>query len=271
MKAEKAVLFIFTLIFAIVIVFPFVYALSASFFSASDFASSPARFLPSSFSFRNYQKVLANRYFLPYIMNSVITGVLSTVIRMIIAVAAAYAFSYYRFRGRSFLFSLIVLTLFVPSDLLLTGNYLTIYRLGLIDTYLGIISTSLLPASQILMLRQYFCCIPSSIHDSAMMDGAGDGRYIISVLVPVSKAVISTFALQGFIAMFNSYLWPLLVTNSPSMRTVQVGITMLGYAESLDYGPVFAAIILIFIPFLLLFIFMRKRIMKALRQGCMFI
>ena len=71
--------------------------------------------------------------------------------------------------------------------------------------------------------------------------------------------------------MFNSYLWPLLVTNSPSMRTVQVGITMLGYAESLDYGPVFAAIILIFIPFLLLFIFMRKRIMKALRQGCMFI
>ena len=120
------------------------------------------------------------------------------------------------------------------------------------------------------MLRQFFLSIPSSVRDSAMMDGAGDGRYILSILIPVSKAVISTFFLQGFVSMYNSYLWPLLVTNSPSMRTVQIGITMLGYAESLNYGPIFAAIIVVFIPFLAAFIIMHKRIMTALRQGYMF-
>ena len=147
---------------------------------------------------------------------------------------------------------------------------MTIQKLGLLDTYAGIISTSLLPASQILMLRQYFRSIPGSIRDSAMMDGCSDERYILSILLPISRALVSTFLLQGFVGMFNSYLWPLLVTNSPSMRTVQIGITMLGYAESLDYGPVFAAIVVVTVPFVVAFILMRRRIMAALSRGYMF-
>ena len=102
------------------------------------------------------------------------------------------------------------------------------------------------------------------------MDGAGDFCYIIRILVPVSRAILSTFLLQSFVAMFNSYLWPLLVTNRPDMRTIQIGITMLGYAESLNYGPVFAAITVILIPFVIAFILMRKRIMSALSRGYMF-
>ena len=169
-----------------------------------------------------------------------------------------------------FLTALLALTLFIPGDLLLSGNYLTIQRLGLLDSWLGIISTSLVPASQILMLRQFFLSIPSSIRDSAAMDGASDRRYIISILIPISRAVISTLLLQSFVAMFNSYLWPLLVTNRTDMRTVQIGITMLGYAESLDYGPIFAAIVIVLIPFLAVFILMHRRIMASLRQGYMF-
>ena len=255
---------------ALLVLFPFIYALLASFFSAGDFATSPARILPSSWSFRNYQRALSNRHFPTYMLNSLVTGVMSALGRMVIAMLASYALAYFRFAGRKFIFALLALTLFIPGDLLLSGNYLTIQRLGLLDSWLGIISTSLVPASQILMLRQFFLSIPASIRDSAAMDGASDRRYIISILIPISRAVISTLLLQSFVSMFNSYLWPLLVTNRTDMRTVQIGITMLGYAESLDYGPIFAAIVIVLIPFLAVFILMHRRIMASLRQGYMF-
>lgn len=270
MRIRRAPVLILTCLLASVILFPFIYAFLASFFTAGDFSTIPAPLLPSSWSLRNYTAIASNRYFPAYVANSVITGLLSAVVRMVLSVLSAYAFSFFRFKGRRILLSLILLTLFIPSDLLLSGNYMTIQHLGLLDSYLGIISTSLLPASQILMLRQYYCSIPSSIHDSALMDGCGDGRFIISILIPLSRAVAGAFFLQSFTSMFNSYLWPLLVTNRPSMRTVQIGITMLGYAESLNYGPVFAAIVTVFIPFLIVFILMRRHLMAVLKQGYMF-
>ena len=249
MRTRSAFRIMATVVLALIVLFPFLYALLASFFAASDFATSPARFIPEVWKVSNYSRIAANRYFPTYVVNSVLTGLMSTSIRMVVAFLASYAFSHFRFKGDSACLAFIILTLFIPSDLLLSGNYMTIQKLGLLDTYAGIISTSLLPASQILMLRQYFRSIPGSIRDSAMMDGCSDERYILSILLPISRALVSTFLLQGFVGMFNSYLWPLLVTNSPSMRTVQIGITMLGYAESLDYGPVFAAIVVVTVPF----------------------
>ena len=270
MKGIKLLSTALIILLSLVVLFPFFYALLGSFFSASDFASTPAKLWPTTFKVSNYLKVLTHRYFLTYIFNSLLTGVLGSFIRIIIGVLAAYAFAYLRFPFSRFIFAFIVATLFIPSDLLLIQNYITIQKLGLIDTYLGIISTSLLPAAQILMLRQFFLSVPSSLHDSAVMDGAGDYTFISKILLPLSKAVVSSLLLQSFVTIFNSYLWPLLVTNKPRMRTVQVGITMLGYAESLNYGPIFAAIVIVFVPFLIIFILMRKRIMKALTRGYMY-
>ena len=218
MRTRSAFRIMATAALAIIILFPFLYALLASFFAASDFATSPARFIPEIWKTSNYSRIAANRYFPTYVVNSVLTGLMSTTIRMVVAFLASYAFSHFRFKGDSACLAFIILTLFIPSDLLLSGNYMTIQKLGLLDTYAGIISTSLLPASQILMLRQYFRSIPGSIRDSAMMDGCSDERYILSILLPISRALVSTFLLQGFVGMFNSYLWPLLVTNSPSVH-----------------------------------------------------
>ena len=267
MRIRRAPALILTCLLASVILFPFIYAFLASFFTAGDFSTIPAPLLPSSWSLRNYTAIASNRYFPAYVANSVITGLLSAAVRMVLSVLSAYAFSFFRFKGRRILLSLILLTLFIPSDLLLSGNYMTIQHLGLLDSYLGIISTSLLPASQILMLRQYYCSIPSSIHDSALMDGCGDGRFIISILIPLSRAVAGAFFLQSFTSMFNSYLWPLLVTNRNSMRTVQVGITMLGFADGGEYGAEFAAITLIVLPFLVLLGIGKKHISGYLTSG----
>lgn len=269
MRTSRFIMAILAGMLALIVLFPFAYALMASFFAPADFATSPAPFLPSQWRWGNYTRVLTQGWFPTYIMNSLVTGLLSTTIRSLVAFLAAYAFSHFRFRFSKAAYLAIVLTLFIPGDLLLSGNYQLIQDLHLLDSYIGIISTSLLGASQIIMLTAFMRSIPTSIHESALMDGTGDWDYSFHILVPLSRAVISTFLLQGFVSMFNSYLWPLIVTNSPAKRTVQIGITMLGYAESLDLGPVFAAIIIVFIPFLITFIAMRKRIMEALRQGYM--
>lgn len=261
---------IILLLMMAVVIFPFVYALSASFFSASDFMTYPAKLLPSKINFSNFEKVLNHKYFTRYILNSFITGTLGTILRVVISFISAFAFTHYRFKYREALFSFLVLTLFIPSDLLLVENYITISRLKLLNTYLGMISTALLGASQIFILRQFMLSIPKDIHESALLDGASDSKYIFLILLPLSKAIIVTLSLQSFVNIFNAYLWPLLVTNTPKMRTIQVGITMLDFSESLNYGPTIAAIILLFIPFALQFVIFKKSIMKALEKGYLY-
>lgn len=267
MKTVKRLLLI---MLTLAVLFPFLYAFSSSFFSAADFTTYPARLFPSALRFSNYTKVLTHRYFLTYVMNSAITGTLGTILRLFIAYLAAFAFAHYRFPGSGFLFSFLILTMFIPSDLLLAQNYITIQRLGLLDTYLGIISTSLLGAGQIFMLRQFMKTVPEEIHESALLDGTGDFAYMRHILLPLSKAVIVTLSLQSFVGIFNAYLWPLLVTNRASMRTVQVGITTLGFSESLNYGPTMAAVIILFIPFAMLFMVFKKSILKALEKGYLY-
>jgi len=271
MKKKNTLLpLFFAFAFAFIVCYPIFYAFLGSFFSAKDFTSTPVKLFPSSFSFANYEKALSHKYFLTYTLNSVITSVMGTALRCLVSYAAAYAFAFYRFKGSRVLLGLLLGTLFIPSDLLLVENYITIQKAGLIDTYPGIISTGVLSATMILMLRQFFLSIPRSLIDVAEVDGAGHMTITQHIILPLSKAVFSALMLQSFVSFFNSYLWPLLVTNKPKMRTVQVGITMLGYSESLNYGPLLAAIASLLLPFILLFSLMKRRIMEALKNGYMY-
>lgn len=268
---RKALGVILTIFLALIVLFPFYYAIIGSFFTASDFATSPARLFPSSLTLANYEKVATHRYFASYVVNSLITGLLGAIIRLVVSYLAAYAFAYFKFKLSKALLFFLLGSMFIPSDLLLVENYITIQKAGLLDSYLGIISTSLLSAAHILMLYQYFCSVPQELHDTASIDGCTDFSYSIRILIPLSLSVLSSLFLQSFVNIFNSYLWPLLVTNKQRMRTVQVGITMLGYSESLNWGPTFAAIVVILIPFTLLFILMRKHVMEAISKGYMHI
>lgn len=254
----------------ILIIFPIFYVISASFFQSVDFTTTPAPLFSSKFTLNNYVKALSHNYFPTFIFNSILTGLLATILRTSIALLAAFSFSHFKFKGRNFLFSVILLTLFIPSDALLLPNFLTVQKMGLIDSYLGIIITSLLAPANILMLRQFFFSIPKDFHYLAQTDGLSDFKYFSFILIPLSKALISTLALQSFVTVFNAYLWPLLVTNKMNMRTVQIGFTMLGFTESMNYGALSASITIVLIPFLITFILMKKRIMKALNKGYLF-
>lgn len=267
MTRSEAVKAIAATALGLVVVFPMIYAFNASFFRIQDFASSPPRFFPESLSLHNYRRALGESLLATFMLNSLLVSIIGSTLRMIVAVLAAFAVALLRFRGRTLLFFLILGTMMLPPDALIIENYLTISRLGLVDSYLGIMSVYLLGPVQMFMLRQSFKTIPQTYREAAAIDGCSDLRFLLSVVLPMSRSIVLTLWLHSFVTIWNTYLWPLLVTNKPHMRTVQVGITMLGYAESLDYGPIFAAISLLVIPSVVVFLLLRKRIVSGIASG----
>lgn len=129
----------------------------------------------------------------------------------------------------------------MPGDTLLITNYVTVSRLGLLNTYLGMCITGFVSASQMFMLRQKFLSVPKDLRHAAMIDGCGDLRYILTILMPICKPIITTLFVQSFITIWNAYLWPLIITASaPDMRTIMVGITKLNSWEDTNYQLVLA-------------------------------
>ena len=256
-------------ILGLFIVFPIYYAIAASFFTITEFSTYPPMLFPSHISMVNYVRALSESLLVRFMVNSLVVSLVGSLIRMAVAILAAFAVAFLQFWGKSFLFFFVLGTMMLPSDALIIENYLTISRLGLIDSYMGIMSVYLLGPVQMFMLRQSFKTIPVTFREVAIMDGCSDFKFLTKIVLPMSRSIVLTLSLHSFVTIWNTYLWPLLVTNNPRMRTVQVGITMLGYADNLDYGPIFAAISIVLIPSLFIFLLLRKHIVEGLASGSM--
>lgn len=267
-KAE-IIKIIFATSLGLFVVFPIYYTIVASFFNVTEFSSYPPTFFPSQISLINYQRALTESLLLRFMINSLIVSIVGSLIRMAVAILAAFATSFLKFRGKNILFFLVLGTMMLPSDALIIENYLMISRLGLMDSYLGIMSVYLLAPVQMFMLRQSFKTIPITYREAATIDGCSNFNFLTKIVLPISRPIVLTLSLHSFVTIWNTYLWPLLITNNPSMRTVQVGITMLGYADNLDYGPIFAAISIVLIPSLLFFLILRKHIVAGIASGSM--
>lgn len=250
-----------------IVVFPIFWSFMASLFPIGDFNAWPPRLLPTRIEWSNYTRALQESMLPRFMANSLVTALGGTLIRTTVAILAAFAAAFLSFKGRDVLFFLILSTMLLPSDALLIENYLTIQRLGLLDTWLGIVSIYLLAPTQIFMLRQFFKTIPHEYREASAIDGCGNIRFLLRIVLPMARPVVLALALQSFTGIWNAYLWPLLVTNTPKMRTVQVGITMLGFSESLDFGPTFAAISLVTLPVVLAFIILRKKIVNGVTSS----
>ena len=188
------------------VLFPLFYGLAGAFKTPSEFLSYPPRVLPSSLLFTdNFVRVFTQVPMLRYFLNSLITALFTSCVRLCVAVLAAYAFAFFHFRGEKVLFFLLIGTMMLPADTLLVTNYQTVSRLGLTDTYTGICIVSLVGASQMFMLRQRFMSSPVSVREAARMDGCGDMRFILSVLLPMSIPVLTTLFVQSFVAQWNAY------------------------------------------------------------------
>lgn len=264
---EDIVVTTFAILIGLIIVFPIIYCVCGAFKTPSEFLS-PGLFPKSFTNFENFKEALAKGNLLRYTVNSLIIAFFGTAIRLVISILAAYCFTYYDFKGKNFVFFLILGTMMIPGDVLLATNYLTVSKMHLLNTYLGVMIISFVSASQMFMLRQRFKSVPKDMREAAEIDGYGDFWYMWRVLLPICKPVITTLFVQSFIGLWNAYLWPLIVTaSSPNMRTIMVGITKLNSWEDENYQLVLAGVCISLIPSLIFFIIMRRNMKKGGMDG----
>ena len=264
---EEIVVSLVAIALGLVIIFPLIYCFLSSFKTPSEFLD--PKLLPSSFlNLDNYKAALERGNLLRYILNSFVIAFLGSTIRLIFSILAAYVFAFYDFKGKNVVFFMILGTMMIPSDVLLATNYLTVSRLHLLNTYMGVMVVSFVSASATFMLRQRFKTIPRDMREAASMDGYGDIWFILRVLLPITRPVVTTLFVQSFISLWNSYLWPLIATaSSPEMRTVMVGITRLNSWEDENYQLVMAGVVISLIPSIILFLVMRRSLRKGGLEG----
>ena len=250
------------------VLFPVFYGVMGAFKTPAEFSAYPPTVFPRSLAnLDNFRAVFTQAPMGRYFLNSLITASLTSAVRLIVATMAAYAFAFFHFRGEKALFLLILGTMMLPADTLLITNYQTVSRLGLLDSYLGVCIVAFVGASQMFMLRQHFMSAPVAVREAAEIDGCGDVRFVFGILLPMSLPLMMILFVQTFVAQWNAYLWPLLVTNSDAMRTVQVGVTMLTSIEGANYETVLAGATVAMIPAALLFVALRRSLTRTMNQG----
>jgi sn-glycerol 3-phosphate transport system permease protein len=255
------------IVIGFIIISPLLIGLTLSFMSAPEMASIPPHFYPQEPVIYTYQNAMRQVPIFNFMKNSLVACAIVITGQIFTCSLAAYAFSFYKFRGRGFLFLLILATMMIPADAIIIANYLTISQLKLNDTFAGLTAPYVTGAMGIFLLRQFFLTIPGELREAALIDGCKDMRFLFSVVLPVSKPAIASLGIYIFIQVYNQFLWPLLVTNTNRMRTVQVGISILKEAETVDYGAVLAGSVLILIPAIFVFLFGQKHLVQGMTAG----
>jgi multiple sugar transport system permease protein len=243
---------------------PFVLMVSFSFGKSSEFIQLPPPVIPSALRFDNYVHVFQQVPMLRFVLNSLFVTSLVVVGQLVVCSMAAYAFARLRFRGRTVLFGVFLISLMVPAQLTIVPLFLLMRPLGLIDTPWALIIPSLMNVLGVFLLRQNFAAIPRELEEAAMIDGAGYFRIYWSFILPMCRPALAALAILAFNASWNNFLWPLIVINSTNNMTLPVGITFLnGQQGATSEGVIMAGVVISVIPPLLVFLLLQRRLVDG--------
>ena len=217
--------------------------------------------------FQNYVTAWNAAPFGRYYFNTVFVATVTTFVEIIFAAMAAFAFAKMEFFGKNLLFTLFLATMMVPGEVLLVPNYITLTALGWIDSYYALIVPWVVSVFAIFLLRQHFMTIPNELYDAAMIDGLSKWRFLWTILVPLSKPAVITAALLKFVGSWNSFLWVLIVTKSPEIRTLPVGLQNFSSATGSDYHLLMAAATFSIIPVVILFLITQKYFIAGIARS----
>ncbi len=260
---EKVFRYILLSIAAFIILFPLLYAFFISLMETGQYIY-PSNVL-SSLTFENYYLALQTAPIFKFLLNSLIFAGLITVGHLITSSLAAFAFVFIPFRGKGVMFSIVLSTMMIPWEATIIPNYDTIIKLGWLDAFPGLIVPHLALTLGIFLLRQHFLTLPKELYEAARIDGCSRFRFFLQMVLPLSRPILAALGTYSFITNWNQYLWPLLVTNSNEIRTVQIGLKMLiSQEEQNDFPIIMAGIIMILLPTLLILVIGHKYLQKGL-------
>ncbi len=260
-------LYLLLTLVAIAVLFPLWSAFTISMLADNQVANYPPLLWPTALHFENYTHALQQAPLLRYLLNSTIQSGSVMIGQLVTASLAAYAFAFIDFKGRNVVFLLFLSTLMIPWEAIIIPNYLTMKSFGWTDTYLGLAAPFLATAFGTFLLRQFFRSIPHELHDAAVIDGCSSLRFLGTIVIPLARPALGTLAVYSFLQTYNQFLWPLLVTNSQSMRTVQIGIALLQDQERFTFNTVMAGVVIVLIPTFALFILGNRQLIRGLTAG----
>ncbi len=243
---------------------PYLWAVVTSLKERRAAFSPVPQWWPDPVTLGNYPAVLQHGPFDVYFVNTVIvvSGIL--VVQLVTVVLAAYAFARMRFRGSQFLFSLFLVQMMLPIHSVLVPNYLTMKTLGLLDTRLALMLPFWASGYGVFLLRQAFRQVPRDFEDAAIIDGCSRLQLLWHVLVPLAKPTLVAFGLISVVTHWNDFLWPLIVTDTPAVRTLTIGLAMFVQQESgADWTLLMAATVLVTAPLMVLFLLYQRRFVES--------
>ncbi|HET8658813.1 MAG TPA: carbohydrate ABC transporter permease [Micromonosporaceae bacterium] len=269
---RRLLVYVLLIILAVPVVFPLYYAMVGAVMGQADLTSYPPALVPSEVHLENlrgaFRTVPLGRQYL----NSTLQTCVITLAQLLTSILAAYAFAFLPMRARALTFGLFLATLMVPWESIIIPNFLAIASWGLIRgplTYVGLVLPFLASAFGTFLLRQAFLQFPAELHDAAVLDGAGHGRFLWRILVPLSRPSIAAVGVYVFLSAWNQYFWPLILIRDPQYQTLQIGLSQLNDAEAAEPGLILAGVSLSLLPTLAIVIFGQRYIVRGLTAGAL--
>ncbi|SDB95771.1 sn-glycerol 3-phosphate transport system permease protein [Raineyella antarctica] len=266
--AGKIVGYLGILLTVAVILVPLYFIVITSLKTQPDIYRDPITWWPNPLAPENYSYVGEHVSFGKYFRNSVIITAVLTVVKVTLGVLSAYALSFLRFPGRTLVFFLVIASLMVPNQITIISNYSLVAQWGWRNTFAGIIVPLAGVAFGTFLMRNHFLSLPKEIIEAARMDGAGFGRMLFRVVLPMSWPTLVAFTLITIVNEWNEYLWPFLMSDTDKVAPLPIGLTFLQNNEGLtNWGPVMAGTVLASIPILIVFLVLQKQMIKGLTAG----
>ena len=265
----QVLLYTFLGIMALAVVFPFYWMIISSLKSTVEYRLPIPTLFPKDIIWHNYVEAFTAANLGRLFLNTVIVGIVSTILSLIITVLSAFAFARLEFKGKNTMFAALLATMMIPGELFTITNYVTVTKLGWLDTYTVLIVPFLVSVFYIYLLRQNFMQIPNELYLAAKVDGTSDLKYLWKVMIPLSLPNLISITILKMMGAWNSYVWPRLVTSKDEYRLITNGLRdaftdMSGQANI----PVqMAAVAVVSAPLFLVFIFLRKYIMKGVSRS----
>ena len=266
----KTVIYICLVLWAIIVLFPFYWMILTSVKSYSAYNSEfIPEFITLSPTMQNYVDAFVTVNLGEYFLNTVIFTLITTAVMLVVIILAAFAFARLEFRGKNLVFAGFLSLMMIPNELVIITNFQSITNWGLRNTFLGLILPSITSVFYIYLLKENFEQIPDELYKAAKVDGTSDFRYLIKVMIPISKPTIITITILKVIECWNSYVWPRLITDDEAYYLVSNGIQEIrenGFGRE-NIPAMMAAVVVISVPLIILFLIFRNKIMEGVSRG----
>jgi multiple sugar transport system permease protein len=247
-----------------IMIFPYLWMLSTSFKARGTWYN--ISLIPEQFSLEYYERLLSTSLLPRWYLNTLIVAVVGTISVVFFSSLAGFVFAKYHFRGREFMFVLILATIMIPSEMMIIPWYTGVAKIGWIDSIPGILMPGMLSAFGVFVMRQFMANIPDELLDAGRIDGVSEFGLFWRISFPLARPAAAVVAIFTFLGHWNDFLWPLIVTNSDRMQTLQVGLSRLSQLETgADWGGTMSGAALASIPMLIVFLFFQKQIISGMK------